>query len=148
MGLFKKQDGEAAGAGDALSPAEALAGIAMCAMYADGVMSAEEDDELALYLADLAVFRALSDREMSACFQRVQRLAEKSGDAGLLDAAAAALPERLRPAAFLVAADLVMSDGETGDDERAFLRRVQASLKLDEATAAKILEVLAYKHAA
>lgn len=151
MGLFKKEKTSPPAAvqvTDGLSAAEAFAGVAMSAMYADGVLAAEEDNELAVYLAQLEVFRGLSDREMRDVFQRVHQLASAEGDAALLQKSAAAVPERLRPTAFLVAADLVMTDGVVGTDERAFLRRVQDALVVDDATAQKILDVLAIKHAA
>ena len=149
MGLFKKEKAaapESVQVGARLTPAEAFAGVAMAATYADGVLSAEEDNELAVYLAQLEVFRGLSDREMRDVFQRVHQLAADDGDGALLQKSAAAVPERLRPTAFLVAADLVMTDGEVGADERVFLKRVQDALVVDDATAQKILDVLAIKH--
>lgn len=148
MGLFSKGKPEPASDAGALTPPDAFAGIAMVAMYADGVMSAEEDDELAVYLAKLAPFQGLSDREMTGCFERVHRIAAREGDEALLQQAAAAVPDRLRATAFLVATEIVMADGHMGDEERALLGRVQRALKVDDERAARIIEVLSLKHVA
>lgn len=144
MGLFSRSRPTGDDA-SALTPTEAFAGIAMCAMYADGVLDAEEDDELAVVLARLPIFREHSDDEIRDAFQKTQRMAQDTSDTVVLDACAAALPPRLRPAAYLVAADLIMTDGDVGSDEHAFLRRLQEKLGIDAALAAKIREVLAIK---
>lgn len=141
MGLFRKPADEAP-----MSTAEALAGIATCAVYADGVMSADEDEQLSQYLQRLAPFRGLSARELSAIFQDIHRSIDAEGESVVLAECARALPDRMRPTAFLVAADLVMTDGDIGDEETAFLEAVRVELRMEPAAAQKVLDVLALKH--
>lgn len=144
MALFKRSTSD--GADAPMTEADGLAGIAVCAMCADGVLGAEEDAQLALHVSQLKPFRAVSDDELHETFRRAHALAVSVGDDAALERYAAAVSERLRPTAYFMAADIVMGDDEFGSDERGFLSRLQKLLAIDDATAAKVREVVAIKH--
>lgn len=148
MGLFKRnrQDAETADEDGPLTPVEGLTAIAVCAVYADGVLSADEDAELAGYLSRMRIFRTLSDRHVEDMLRKVHQLAVRHGDETLLQRSCETLPTNLRPTAYLLATDLLMSDDEFGDDEQHFLQDLQRRLALDDPTAARIRDVLAIKH--
>jgi hypothetical protein len=64
----------------------------------------------------------------------------------VIEAAARTIPTRLRPAAFAVAADLVLVDGRMERLEGRFLRGLAADLGLDRQTARSILAVMRVKN--
>lgn len=71
----------------------------------------------------------------------------RDGDAqAIIDQAAAAIPARLRPAAFAVLADLLLADGELERQEQAFLRGLASQLKLSPKTARQIVDVILLKN--
>lgn len=59
---------------------------------------------------------------------------------------AKAIPADLRPTTFALATDLVLADGRIGDREKSFIDQPQAVLRIDDATALKIVEVLLIKN--
>jgi hypothetical protein len=65
-----------------------------------------------------------------------------------LDACGTAIPPDLRATVFAVAADLVLADARIDGREKAFVDHLQAALKVDDATALKIVEVLIIKNRA
>lgn len=146
MPLFGRAPAADPASPDTLNDADAVVGIAVAAMYADGVLGAEEHEALLTHVSQLAVCADLGEQDLRAMFGRIETLAAEAGDEGLLQRCAEALPPRLHATAYLVAADIVLGDGEVGADERAFLDRVQKALQLDEGEAQKIRHVVTLRH--
>jgi uncharacterized membrane protein YebE (DUF533 family) len=63
-------------------------------------------------------------------------------------AAAAAMPARLRPSAFALAADLLLADGTIDRGERRFLDRLTAELGLDADVAQALTAAMLTKNQA
>ncbi len=145
MGLFEKRQAEATN--EPLTPAEAFAGIAVCAMYSDGVLVEEEAELLGETLSRMDLYAQFDASQMRALFLKLHTLASTKGEEALLTQSAARVPENLRPTAFFVAADIALADGEVGEEEDAFLERIQQALKVDDDTADKIVDVVVIKNA-
>jgi hypothetical protein len=73
-------------------------------------------------------------------------LIEEHGVAPVIETGARKVPRRLRPAAFAVAADLVLVDGRMERAEARFLRQLAADLGLRSGLARSILTVLRIKN--
>lgn len=78
----------------------------------------------------------------------MRELVERHGPAAVLEAGARSIPPRLRPAAFAVAADLVLADGRIDPPERRFLDRLASELRLDLQAARRIRDVMLVKNSA
>jgi hypothetical protein len=65
----------------------------------------------------------------------------------VVQAAAAGVPAELRPTAFAVAVDLMLSDGQLSPKEERFGDELRALLKVERDTAARIIDVLRTKNA-
>lgn len=140
MGLFDRFRGAPAAETIPLTPQEAFLGVAWCAVYADDLIDAEEDESFAAELATEPVFGGAPEPEMRAMREKIARLAGRHGEGALLRACAAALPPELRAEAFRVSARLVGADGEVGAEEDRFLHRIRDALGLDPGDAAKLAE--------
>lgn len=147
MGLFTRSRKDEPEERDGMSHAEAFVGVAMCATYADGVLDAQEWEDLGHHLMRMRAFDGMDERAVRDAFVNAERVVRQEGEEALLQRAAAALPARLRATAYFLAADLVCSDGQVGPDEHRVLDRVQAHLDVDDATAQKVLDVIAIKNA-
>jgi predicted lipid carrier protein YhbT len=75
-------------------------------------------------------------------------LIEQQGAAQVIETAARTIPPRLRPAAFALAADVVLVDGRMAPTEGRFLRQLATDLGLQSEVAENILAVLRIKNSA
>jgi hypothetical protein len=83
-----------------------------------------------------------------ARISRVRALVERHGAPAVIDAAARAIPARLRPAVYAVAADLILTDGRIEPTERYFLNTLASTLGLARGTAKNIVDVMLIKNRA
>ena len=144
MGLFDKVLGTSAT--DKLNEAEGFAGIALCAIAADGVITEEEAAGLGTNLSRMQLYSGMSPREINKIFEKLVKTARSDGLQKVLDLSSAAVTPNLRPTAFAVATDLLMADGNVAPEEKRFLEKIQKSLNVDDAMALKIVEVIAIKN--
>lgn len=93
-------------------------------------------------------FRRKSGAAVDRLILAVRDRLEAEGEDALLGAAARVLPAKLRASAFAVAVDLMLADGTLERDERAFLRRLAAAVKLPETQANEIVRVMRIKNGA
>ncbi|MHB8603862.1 MAG: tellurite resistance TerB family protein [Thermoplasmatota archaeon] len=147
MSLFRK-DKTVAADDETLTPQEALAGVAVAMMYADGVLDESESIAISENLGRLPVFQDVDGDGLQDIFRKLYRIAAKEGDAALLSRCSAAVPERLRGTAYFIAADVAHADGEMAPTEAALLERTREKLGLDATVAANIREVVAVKNRA
>jgi tellurite resistance protein len=145
MGLFDKVLGKG---NDALTAAEGFTGIAVCAVAADGVITQDEVQGLAVALSRTRSFKDSNPRQVQASFEKVTRLAKDKGVGELLRMSSEAIPKELRPTAFAIATDLVFADGDVSGSERKYLEEIQRTLGVADAEALKIVEVMAIKNKA
>jgi len=144
VGLFDKVLGK----GDAvtLNKPEGLAAVAVAAVAADGDISSEEINRVAIDLATLRAFRNQDMRELGNTLNKVAGLIKRRGPGPVLAAANSVLRAEEKQSAFFIAADLVVSDGTVEDQEKQFLEELQKTLGVDDDTALKIVEVVSIKN--
>jgi len=143
MGLFDKVLG---GGSDKLTEADGVAGVAIAAIAADGVITQEEAAGLGTTLSRMNLFQGMSNRDVNKTFEKVLKLAQTQGVDKLLELSSAAISAELKPTAFAIAADLVLADGHVAGDEKKFLEKIQKYLGVDDALALKVVEVIAIKN--
>lgn len=127
------------------SDREGVAGLALLAMFADGVIAPEEDEILRERLAQFPLFSDVDDDALGRVLARLADAASARGAELLMRECAAAVPPALRPTAFLIAAEIVVADGEVAPEETDYLQRAAKALALPEAQARRILDVLAIR---
>jgi len=127
---------------------EALLAFLIAAMNANGHVTAEEAARAHNLIWSMRRFRRKSGETVGRGIERMRTLVEERGAWPVLEAGARGIPSRLRPAAFAVAADLVVADGRIDPSERRFLDRLAADLRLDRKTAGQIRDVMIVKNSA
>lgn len=143
MGLFDKVIG---GSTDKLSEAEGMAGIALCAIAADGVVTEEEAAGLGTTLSRMSLYGGMSNRDINKIFEKLIKVIRSQGVEQLMTLAAQAVTPALRPTAFAIASDLLMADGSVASEEKRFLEKIQKSLDVSDDLAVKIVEVIQIKN--
>lgn len=124
-----------------MSDRESVAALAMLAMYADGHIAAEEDATLRARLCQFPLFEDLPDPELSDVLVRIERRIRADGLDRILQECASAVQPHLRATAFLLAAEIVASDGSVLLQESTYLARLKKELQVDDRTADRIFEV-------
>lgn len=120
---------------------EGIAALALLAMYSDGVIAPEEDATLRERLGQFPLFEDMDEIEMGRVLVDISRKIKAEGEERVLSEACAAISSALRPTAFLLAAEVVASDGEVMLEESEYLARVEKALGLSADAASRIREV-------
>jgi hypothetical protein len=115
-------------------------------MEASGHTSPEEAERAHDIIWSMRRFRRKSGEVVGRQIEEMRRLVGRRGAPAIVEAAARAIPARLRPTAFAIAADLILVDGRIERLERRFLDRLAGDLHLDRDTARKILDVMLVKN--
>lgn len=125
---------------------DAFIALLIGAMDASGHVSAAEAERAHNIIWSTRRFRRRDGDEVGRRIERTKALIERHGTAEVIEAGARRIPRRLRPAAFAVAADLVLVDGRMERAEARFLHRLASDLGLRSALAKAILDVLRVKN--
>ena len=120
---------------------EAVAALALLAMYSDGVIAPEEDATVRERLGQFPLFEDMDDIELGRVLAAIAQRIKTDGDARVIAAACTAIPAPLRPTAFLLAAEVIASDGEVLLDESQYLARLEKELGIGSEAAMRIREV-------
>jgi uncharacterized tellurite resistance protein B-like protein len=116
------------------------------AMNANEHVSAAEGARAQHIIWSMRRFRRKSGETVDRLLDGARTRIEEAGAWPVIRAAAREIPARLRPAAFAVAADLVLADGKLERVERTFLQRLGQELRLDRDTTGRILAVMLIKN--
>jgi len=127
---------------------DAFIAVLIAAMDASGHASPAEAERAHHIIWSMRRFHDREGGDVERRIERMRTLIGEHGATAILQAAAREIPERLRPSAFAVAADLVLVDGRMERLESTFLRRLSADLGLDAAAADRILDVIRIKNSA
>ena len=125
---------------------DAVIALLIGAMEASGHVSAAEAARAHNIIWSTRRFRRRDGDEVGRRIERARTLIEEHGVAPVIETVARKIPRRLRPAAFAVAADLVLVDGRMERAEARFLRQLASDLGLRSASATSILGVLRIKN--
>jgi hypothetical protein len=90
--------------------------------------------------------RQAGNGSTQALANRAVALLTEYGLPAILTGCAKVIPLDLRPTAFALATDLALADGRIGDREKAFIDELQVVLRIDDDTAARIIEVMMIKN--
>jgi tellurite resistance protein len=125
---------------------DAFIALLIGAMDASGHVSAAEAARAHNLIWSTRRFRRRDGNEVGRRIERAKALIEEHGVAAVLQAGARKIPRPRRPAAFAVAADLVLVDGRMERAEARFLRQLALDLGLQSALAKSILDVIRIKN--
>ncbi|MFA5861446.1 MAG: tellurite resistance TerB family protein [Candidatus Thermoplasmatota archaeon] len=144
MGLFDKVLGTSST--EKLTEPEGMAGIVLCAVAADGVITEEESAGLGTTLSRMSIYSSMSNRDMNKIFEKLIKIVRTQGVEQLMTLSAAAISPKLKQTAFAVATDLLFADGVVAPEEKRFLEKIQKSLDVSDDLAVKIVEVISIKN--
>ena len=125
---------------------DALIALLIGAMDASGHVSAAEAARAHNIIWSTRRFRRRDGDDVGRRIGRTKTLIERQGASRVIEAGARTIPPRLRPAAFAVAADLVLVDGRMEPAEARFLRQLASDLGLRREVAKNILAVMRIKN--
>jgi hypothetical protein len=129
-----------------VSVPEAIASLLVAAIAVDGAVGADEAVRIGDVLGTSHLLRQAGNGSTQALANRAIVLLTEYGLPAVLTGCAKVIPSDLRATAFALATDLTLADGRIGDREKAYLDELQGVLQIDDATAAKIVEVLLIKN--
>ena len=132
----------------ALSLPEAFAAVLVAAISADGTFGRDEARRLQNVLSTSPFLEEAVQAGDVNVVERVVNLLTDRGLAPVLAASAESITIELRPTVFAVAADLMLADGSIDPHEKDFMSQLQRALRVPDATALKIVEVLIIKNRA
>jgi uncharacterized tellurite resistance protein B-like protein len=76
----------------------------------------------------------------------MKRLLEEHEPSAVMEAAARAIPAKLRPSAFAMVADLLLADGKIDTRERKFLQRLAVNFNIRARVASHVIEAMLVKN--
>jgi tellurite resistance protein len=127
---------------------DAFIALLIGAMDASGHVSAGEAARAHNLIWSTRRFRRRDGEDVGRRIARTKTLIEQHGAPPVIEAGARTIPPRLRPAAFAVAADLILVDGRMERAEGRFLRQLASDLGLRSEAAKNIIDVLRIKNSA
>jgi hypothetical protein len=125
---------------------EAIAAVLVAAVAVDGAVSVEEASRIGSLLGTSNLLRQAGNGSTHALAERAMALLTEHGLPAILTGCAKVIPSDLRPTVFALAADLTLTGGRLGKQEKAFIDELQIVLRIEDAMAAKIVDVLLIKN--
>jgi len=132
----------------ALTVDDAFIALFIAAMNANDHVSAAEGARAHHLIWSMKRFRRKSGETVGRGIERMKRLVEKHGSAGVITAAARAIPRPLRLSAYALTADLLLADGTIEPAERRVLERLRADLRLSEGDGSALVDAMLIKNRA
>lgn len=145
MGLFDSLFGGMESA-KKLSPQEAFAGVLLAASACDGHISDEEASNLTTAVGRMRLFEKVNEKQFGQVMDKLLGILKKKGPEVLLEGCCEALPKELSNAAFANACNIVLADGVVDDDEKEFIEKLKAGLKVESSIAKTIAQVMVIKN--
>lgn len=127
---------------------QAVIAVLVAAMDANQHVSRDEAERAHHIIWSMRRFRRKPAETVNRSVERVRTRVEDDGAGAVLREAARLIPAKLRPSVFAAAVDLMLSDNRMEPDERRFVTRLAAALKVRSATAATIVRVMLIKNGA
>ena len=125
---------------------EALIALFIGAMNANDHVAREELARAHHLIWSTRRFRRKSGEGVGRLIDRMKRMLEEQEPEAVMDAAARAIPAKLRPSAFAIVADLLLADGKIDARERKFLRRLAADFNIPARVASQVIEGMLVKN--
>lgn len=125
---------------------QALIAILITAMNANEHVAPEEAARAQHIIWSTRRFRRQSGDVIGRLIEEIRDRIEDEGEPAVIRQAARAIPARLRPSAFAVAADTVLVDTTLDREERRFLVNLATELDVGREHAQEILRVMLIKN--
>ena len=125
---------------------EALIALFIGAMNANDHVAREELARAHHLIWSTKRFRRKSGETVGRLIDRMKRLLEAQEATAVMEAAARAIPGRLRPSAFAIVADLLLADGKIDARERKFLQRLAVNFNIRARLADHVIEAMLVKN--
>jgi tellurite resistance protein len=125
---------------------EALIALFIGAMDANHHVAREELARAHHLIWSTNRFRRKSGETVGRLIDRMKRLLEEQERSAVMEAAARAIPAKLRPSAFAIVADLLLADGRIDRRERKFLERLAASFNIRARAANELIDAMLVKN--
>jgi tellurite resistance protein len=132
--------------GKTLTLDEALIAVMIAAMDANRHVSPAEGARAQNIIWSMRRFRDRSGDDVNRLIDDMRQRIEDEGAPVVIEQVARAIPVPVRPAAFAVAADLVLVDGTLQQAERTFLDTLAADLGVPRERSLEILSVIQVKN--
>jgi len=120
---------------------EALMGVMVCAGSADGELGADETALIVAVCLGVPAFRGAHVESLAPYIRRVVQAVDREGGDAVLSAAVAALPRDAHELAFLLAADVILADGQVAAKELDLFRKLAGLLGLTAPRAQELSNV-------
>ena len=140
MGLFDAFKGQK---DVSLSKEEAVAGLLLIAVAADGVI---EPEEMRTLLGIVIRIKALGRSNPDRLFQAVAQQIQKFGMEKVAVAACDKIDPSQKKAVYLHFLDLILSDGSVAPEEEKLAQSIKEALGLDDAFVKSAIEILSEKN--
>jgi len=118
---------------------EALIGLLIGAMDANHHVAREELARAHHLIWSTKRFRRKSGETVGRLIGRMKKLLEEQEASAVMEAAARAIPAKLRPSAFAIVADLLLADGKIDARERKFLQRLAVNFNIRARVASHVV---------
>ncbi len=125
---------------------EALIALFIGAMDANHHVAREELARAHHLIWSTKRFRRKSGETVGRIIERMKRLVEQPEPSGVMEAAANAIPAKLRPSAFAIVADLLLADGKIDARERKFLQRLAVNFNIRARVASHVVDAMLIKN--
>ena len=130
-----------------LQPVEALIYAMVTAAAVDRRITEVELSRIGTLVSELPVFRAMQGNWLTKEAQDCGRVLSKpDGVRRVLDLIKAALPKHLRETAYVLAAEVTISDLSVKDEETEFLSLLAQALELDQLVCAALNRAARARH--
>lgn len=146
MGLFDKILGGQSSDSATLTAQDAVAGMLLVTVAADGHISDEEKECFIATSNRMKLFRDQSPQEFNSMMDRLFGYLRKHGAEWLMAKAATSMPSEIKATVFALCADLVFADGSVEADEQQLIESIHSKLGIQDDLALKILEVVQIKN--
>jgi uncharacterized tellurite resistance protein B-like protein len=147
MGIFEKVlQEQQQPAAMALTPHQAFVAVIVGSVSIDGKISSEETARINQVFGSTRLFGPPLGEALPPVLAEVMGLIQRHGAEAVVELAARSLPPPLHAAAFALAVDLVLADGQAGPEERKFIDTLQGLLQIDDQDATKVVEVMLMKN--
>lgn len=146
MDLFDGLDEYQASKNPEFNRKEAFIAIAFAIIAADGHIASDEQQELALSMIRMKLFRDMTPEQFKEALYKIYDALKENGVDFLIEAAKNALNPELRETAFFFAVDLSLSDRVLDESEKEMLGQMQQILEINPDMARKIIEVAMVKN--
>lgn len=129
-----------------LGPAEGFAALMLLVVASDGYLADSEMRLLNAAFNRMQLFRSYSEDVMLRMIDNLCGILRRNGSKVLFDAAISTLPHDLHDTAFVIATDLVLSDGEVSEEEEALLNSLCRALDLPDNFVNQVIQVMLIKN--